>query len=265
MKQLDLFIEKPYIYNKDNLIENLQNLQYMHKAGLLGGEIMPEDAKPKEIKEDSKENYLFLTLPMALNYQRNSYKLWESAAQTYLDIECQDVFSPEMVTKMSIDLLRNKLLKHKVALQPNKHIDTWFRICKGLMSVCNGDVRNLFKDCQYDILKIKHIIQKEQKTLFPYLSGDKIFNYWLFVIESYTPTRFINRNEISIAPDTHIIQSSIKLGITDSSFEELSSNRSALAELWKKELINSNITPIDIHTPLWLWSRKGFPRIISPN
>ena len=34
---------------------------------------MPEDENPS-LKIDSLENYLYFTLPMSLNYQRNSYK-----------------------------------------------------------------------------------------------------------------------------------------------------------------------------------------------
>ena len=49
----------------------------MYLSGLLGGEIMPEDANPS-LPKHSTENYLYFTLPMALNYQRNSYTLWEA-------------------------------------------------------------------------------------------------------------------------------------------------------------------------------------------
>lgn len=37
---------------------------------------MPEDANPN-LEKNSLENYLYFTLPMALNYQRNSYTLWK--------------------------------------------------------------------------------------------------------------------------------------------------------------------------------------------
>ena len=35
------------------------------------------DSQLSYVLESSIENYNFFTLPMALNYQRNSYKLWE--------------------------------------------------------------------------------------------------------------------------------------------------------------------------------------------
>lgn len=64
--------------NKKEILENIEKLKEMHKNGLLGGEIMPEDSNP-HLEISSIQNYNYYTLPMALNYQRNSYKLWESA------------------------------------------------------------------------------------------------------------------------------------------------------------------------------------------
>lgn len=46
---------------------------------------MPEDANP-HLDMSSKEFYFYFTLSMALNYQRNSYKLLESALNTYSKI-----------------------------------------------------------------------------------------------------------------------------------------------------------------------------------
>ena len=61
---------------------------------------------------------------MALNYQRNSYTLRENALQTYQDSETKNVFEIQASSNMSEEQLRKKLLKYKLALQPNKHIKT---------------------------------------------------------------------------------------------------------------------------------------------
>ena len=58
--------------NKDRILKQVDILYEMWKQGKLGGEVMPEDENP-HFKKDSNENYLYFTLPMALNYQRNSY------------------------------------------------------------------------------------------------------------------------------------------------------------------------------------------------
>lgn len=70
------------MYNKEEVLQKVDILYNMWKKGSLGGEVMPEDTNP-HLDKSSVENYLYFTLPMALNYQRNSYKLWESALNTY--------------------------------------------------------------------------------------------------------------------------------------------------------------------------------------
>ena len=84
---------------KEEILDKVEILIKMYKEGKLGGEIMPEDANPN-LEKASLENYLYFTLPMALNYQRNSYKLWESTLQTYQDCKTKFVFEPKKcVTK----------------------------------------------------------------------------------------------------------------------------------------------------------------------
>ena len=64
---------------RDEILKKVHNLACAYELGLLGGEKMPEDENP-HLEKGSKENYMYFTLPMALNYQRNSYVLWECAA-----------------------------------------------------------------------------------------------------------------------------------------------------------------------------------------
>ena len=110
-------------------IDKVYALLDAYKSGRLGGEKMPEDENPP-LDKSSKENYLYFTLPMALNYQRNSYKLWECANKTYKDTETTDVFDTKAVINMNEQQLREKLIKYKVALQPNKQPVIWRTICE---------------------------------------------------------------------------------------------------------------------------------------
>ena len=50
---------------REETLKNVDILIAMWKKGLLGGEIMPEDANP-HFDEASLENYLYFTFPMAL-------------------------------------------------------------------------------------------------------------------------------------------------------------------------------------------------------
>ena len=77
--------------NKEETLKNVRKLYALYQNGDLGGEVMPEDANP-HFEKESLENYLYFTLPMALNYQRNSYTLWKSALMTYENAETRFIF-----------------------------------------------------------------------------------------------------------------------------------------------------------------------------
>lgn len=112
-------------------IDKVYALLDAYKTGRLGGEKMPEDENPA-LDKSTKENYLYFTLPMALNYQRNSYTLWECANRTYKDGDTADVFDTKAVVAMDGEQLKEKLLKYKVALQPNKQPIIWRKILRWL-------------------------------------------------------------------------------------------------------------------------------------
>jgi len=243
--------------DKSIILDRVNRLIRMHREGRLGGEVMPEDANPK-LDRDSRENYLYFTLPMALNYQRNSYSLWQSALQTYEDMETQFVFFPELCVGRSFEEIQQSLTKYRLALQRQKQTEIWIKLCETFLSDFGGDVRRLFDENDNDIERIKRYVQLDSKKSFPYLSGTKICNYWLYVIHQYTDRKFISLDALTVAPDTHVCKASLELGVITEE-EYISGNvREITAEAWRSLLENTGLKPIDVHTPLWLWSRNGF-------
>jgi hypothetical protein len=242
------------------LIKNVKTLINAYNLGLLRETVMPEDTHP-DFKDIKEAQISFFTLPMALNYQRNSYKLWKSATETFNDKECCDVFDIRKVVNMEDDVLRNKLLKYKLALQPNNHIKIWKTISE---TVHNNFVSfvNMIKQIDNDFLKLREVVQKEYKKGFPYLSGPKIFNYWSYILTQYGGIVLKNSEYIEIAPDTHVIQASIRLGVI-SKEESGKISREEISRRWREKLKDSKINPIDVHSPLWFWSRSGFKFVIK--
>ena len=241
---------------KQDILESVRRLYKMWKNGELGGDFMPEDSNP-HLEKSSKENYHYFTLPMALNYQRNSYKLWESALLTYNDSETRFVFDIDEVLNHSEEEVRIALTKYKVALQQNKQTEIWIKLCKTIKEKFNGDIRNLLRVCEYDVNKIRNYIQVEHKKNFPYLSGNKLCNYWMFVLYQYTDIKFKNLQDLTVAPDTHVIKATRKLNLITE--EELNKTdvQMIVIRRWNELLDGTEFKPIDIHTPLWLWGRKG--------
>ena len=241
---------------KQDILESVRILYKMWKNGELGGDFMPEDSNP-HLKKSSKENYHYFTLPMALNYQRNSYKLWESALLTYNDSETRFVFDIDEVLNHSEEEVRIALTKYKVVLQQNKQTEIWIKLCKTIKEKFNGDIRNLLRVCEYDVNKIRNYIQVEHKKNFPYLSGNKLCNYWMFVLYQYTDIKFKNLQDLTVAPDTHVIKATSKLNLITEEELNKADVQMIVIKRWNELLDGTEFKPIDIHTPLWLWGRKG--------
>lgn len=241
--------------NRKEIIENCKKLLEAYREGKLGYMKMPEDSNPGFSEEDKEIQLTYFTLPMSLNYQRDSYKLWDGALKTFNDKETKKVFDIKFSANLDKEKLKEMLIKYKVALQPNKHINTWQTISKTIYENWRS-IGNLLKSNDYDYLKVKETVQNKNKKGFPYLSGPKIFNYWSFIIQEYGKIKLKNSEFIEIAPDTHIVKCSVILGVINEN--ETNLPREKISEKWREILQGTGINPIDMHPPLWFWSRNGF-------
>lgn len=248
------------VTDKEEILDMVDKLIAMYKNGELGGEVMPEDANP-HFESSSLENYLYFTLPIALNYQRSFYTLLESELKTYLDEETRFVFNPKICLEKFFEEVQFALTKYKVALQKQKQTEIWLSLCNTFVELFNGDIRKLFDTLDNDVVKIRNFMQKDNKKKFPYLSGTKICDYWLYVIYQYTDRKYKNIENLTVAPDTHMCKATRKLGlITDDEYNS-SDVQHIVIDRWQELFKNTKYKPIDVHTPLWLWSRNGFKEV----
>lgn len=245
----------------DVILSDAFALHRMWKTGALGGEIMPEDARPA-LAASSEALARYFTLGMTLNYQRSSYALWKACTVTFEDPGTAWVFDPALVASASPRDTQGALLRYKVALQPSRHPDIWRRNAEGLMRHAGGSVQTLLEGCQWDIAVVKALLAAN-RSAFPYLSGPKISNYWLYVLSSYMSWPLANRGALTVAPDTHVIAASRRLGLVPHDEPDGAALANDVADAWKRLLAGSGFEPIDMHTPLWLWSRGGFAPIAA--
>ncbi|MBC6356707.1 hypothetical protein ERK19_04995 [Lactobacillus helsingborgensis] len=243
-------------------LEKIEIIYEMYQKGYLGDKTLPEDTNPN-LDTQSEENAVYFTLPMALNYQRNSYTLWESAKKTFEDSQTKFLFYPKKVISTDYVDIQKALTKHRLAIQVNKQTDIWIRLCKTFCELSNGSVIAFISNLDNDVDKIRNFMQGKAKKKFPYLSGKKLCNYWLFVLTNYTQIPLKNISDIYIAADRHIIRASYKLGLITKEQEESSRAQDLVIQAWTKVLKDSKYNPIDLQNPIWLWSRNDFKALQS--
>lgn len=241
------------------IVEDVLALYAAWKAGALGGEVMPEDVYPRTAAS-LDELAAYFTLGMCLNYQRNSYALWRACTSMFDDPQTRWAFDMGALDRASPGAAQEALLRHKVALQPNRHPQIWTRVAAGFNRHGNGSVQRVFEASDFDLVAVREFVTRHRSD-FPYLCGPKIANYWLYVMSSYLDWPFTGRSGLTVAPDRHVIAASLRLGlITD--LEATSADAPHIvAACWTTLLAETSLTPIDMHTPLWLWSRAGFPDV----
>ena len=168
------------------------------------------------------------------------------------------MFEPRKCINKKFEDVQVALTKYKVALQKQKQTEIWLKLCSTFIDLFDGDIRKLFDMFSNDVDKIREFIQVKNKKKFPYLSGTKICNYWLYVIYQYTDRRYKDMENLTVAPDTHVCKATLKLGlITEEEFKQ-SNVQLIVIDRWKELLDGTNYNQIDVHTPLWLWSRNSF-------
>mgnify|MGYP002399786296 CR=1 FL=1 len=236
---------------KSTLLDRLRQLKRYYDEGHIP-KLHQHEVNPG-FQKSSRENYLYFTLPVSLNFQRSSPAMWASALKTYEDEETRFVFFPEVAVSRSFEELQVALVKHKLALQRNKHTEIWQKIATTLFEQYESNPRLIIKAGQNCVVRIKNLIQVTNKKSFPYLSGQKMANYWLYILNQFTDIKLRNLHKISIIPDTHVLQSSIVLGLSNDK-----SSPEQVALFWEDLLMDTEFTPIDFHPILWNWSRAKF-------
>jgi hypothetical protein len=234
------------------VIQKLQRLKAAFEAGQIP--VLHEHEVNPGLPRDSRENYLYFVMTCALNFQRASPATWRSALATWEDAETNFVFFPEKVVLAPVEVLRAALLRHKLALQPNKHIEIWSKIANTWHQHFKDDPRELFARGESDAVRVLQIVQTEMKKDFPYLSGPKLSNYFIFILLAYSDLKLKNTSQISIIPDTHIMQATQELGILENSMI----NPLNVEAAWRELLATTEYSPIDFHSILWNWSRNKF-------
>lgn len=240
---------------KKEIIKKVLKLKKNYHQGEIP--ILSKHEVHPELSISSRLNYLYFTLPVCINYQRNSQAMWKSALKTFHDNATSYLFYPEKIINYSFSKIQKDICKYNLALQKNRHTKIWIKISETLFKYFDADPRKIIQETGNDVVKIKKLISKTMKKSFPYLSGPKMSNYWLFILLQYTDIKLKNLSKVSIIPDTHVIQATDHLGIDTKKL-----SRNDIEEIWFDLLSETDILPIELHPVLWHWSRNNFmPKI----
>ncbi len=241
------------------------------KTGIHGRMDMPEDKPPAGVEISSLEHILFLTLTVAIDYQRDANTLWESARRTYEDPVTRYLFNPKALHEAPVMQVVNDMRKYGLSKKPQKDAYIWRTIGISFHKKWNGDPRNFLEDCGYDgptVLKRlkedQHLFNNRNVPDFPYLRGDKIGPLWIRMLRDNVNISHIqNLESVPIPVDIHIARASMCLGVVKGTYEGgLTDIFSSIRDVWAQSVKGHRINDrpmiaLDVDEPLWHLSKYG--------
>ena len=239
-------------------------------VGILGRTDMPEDIVPKGMTRGSLEHVIFVTLTVAIDYQRDGPALWESSRRSFEDEKTRYLFDPRALHETPLERIVEDMQKHGLSRKPQKDAYFWRTVGVTFHKKWDGDPRNFLQDCDWDaptvLKRLKsdsHPYAGQTKHDYPFLRGPKIGPLWLRMLRDNVGIEPRNLDEVPIPVDRHVARATLAIGVVRGYFKgRLSSLFEDIRAVWFEGVEglyakNSPMIALDVDEPLWHLSKYG--------
>lgn len=229
-------------------------------TGIFGQAGMPEDSLPEGITAGDEAHLRFITLTVAIDYQRDADQLWDAARQTYASPQTRYLFDPAAVDAAPRSRLIRDMQLYRLSRKEENDPGTWQTICTTLLTRFGGQVSTLLEAADYDALRLLELIRSPRyRSGFPFLKGPKIASLWVRMLHDNCHVQLRRLADVPLPIDVHTAQASLQVGAVQA--EEWSGPmegpRTAAQAAWREALQGSADYPLRLDEPLWLLSRNG--------
>jgi hypothetical protein len=240
-------------------------------TGIHGNTIMPEDITPKGVKKGSLEHLLFITLTVAIDYQRDANALWANSRKTYEDPATNYLFNLTSLHTTTPATIRNDMQKHGLSKKYHKDAEIWRTVGVTFYKKWQGNPINFLADSAFNALSVlnrlkvdTHLDNGKQRSDYPYLRGPKIGPLWLRMLrDNVGIDKFINLDRVPIPVDIHVARATLSTGIIRGSFSgKLEDLFEEIRKAWFTSVQGLSIKgrsmiALDVDEPLWHLSKNG--------
>lgn len=164
-------------------------------TGIHGQKGMPEDLLPAGVERGSLEHVLFITLTVAIDYQREANALWDSARRSRADPETRFLFDPRSLHETPWRQVHEAMQRHGLSKKPVQDCRTWRTVGITFHEKWSGDLRRFLASCGRDAPTIldrlrndQHLNNERLVMDYPFLRGAKIGPLWLRLRTLNSPT-----------------------------------------------------------------------------
>jgi hypothetical protein len=225
---------------------------------------MPEDVLPGGVKAGSLEHLLFITLTVAIDYQRDAVELWHAGRQTYADKTTRHLYDPPAVYEARNRLVKD-LQKHGLSRKPKRDAWIWATVTTTFLKKWGGDPRRFLMAYGYDAPTVRdHLVEDthpqrgKEVADFPYLRGPKIAPLWLRMLRDNVKIELGRMADIPIPVDVHIARATAALGvIRGAASVRFADVRPIIQAAWRDVAAGTPHIALDFDEPLWHLSKFG--------
>jgi len=240
-------------------------------TGIHGRMDMPEDEPPQGVVAGSLEHILFITLTVAIDYQRDADALWASSRRTYADPETRYLFHPQSLHEVPFSKVIQDMQKYGRSKKQRNDAYIWKTVAVSFYKKWQGDPRNFLASCNWSAPTIlKHLktdthVENNRATWdFPFLRGNKIGPLWLRMLRDNVHMKELqDLHLVPIPVDIHVARATLALGLVRGQYEgSLDTLFEEIRKVWFKSMEGLGIEgrsmiSLDVDEALWHLSKYG--------
>ena len=241
------------------------------REGLNGRSGMPEDSPPDGVTVGSLEHVLFITLTVAIDYQRDANQLWEAARISYQDPDIHYLFKPASFFELKQSIIEKDMAKYGLSRKFRR--DPWYWRTNALtfFKKWSSDPRKFLESCTWNSLEVLQRLKTDTHSFngrilkdFLYLPGPKIGPLWLRMMrDNARESRLKRLEQVPIPVDVHVARSTFALGIVRGEYEgTLTQAYHCVRRVWFEAVKglrfnNRDMIALDMDQSLWHLSKYG--------
>lgn len=234
-----------------------------------GWESMPEVAATKQLRADGVSPQVrrqFLTFTCALDYARDSDRLWQRAVALFQSRP--EVFSPADVAATSRNQLRAVLAESGVSQRHGRDAGAWHDIACSLVTAAAPALCQVI-DCgagdAQELLRELRGKDDAGRPRFPLLRGPKIGPVWVRIMAHPGGAKIDRIETIPVAVDVQVRRPTENLGITKTKGMDTVKAKPIIQCAWRDAVGNGNSkgprniagTCAALDPALWVFGKHG--------
>ncbi len=232
---------------------------------------MPEDLPPAGVTTGSLEHLLFITLTVAIDYQRDAIDLWRSSRDAFEDPLTRFLYNPQALHEAGVSKVGQDMQRHRLSKKLQKDAFIWHTIGVTFHKKWAGDPRRFLADCGWDAPTILARLQADRHPQngrmvldYPFLRGAKIGPLWLRMLRDNVGIADLKGlDRVPIPVDIHVARATLCLGVVKGRYAgPLADLFERVREAWFESVgglivRGRPMIALDVDEPLWHLSKYG--------